>query len=150
MRNLIILIALVLLSACAHSTPHPCTTPGQCEPPDQDLGEFDSDPRDGLSFSYSCYEKLPKEDTAVCRTSYGLTPEQIAIGKQNCAGIVFNHRCPTNPMLYAFGRHSRGDPSRPIFTYLYFGDRNHRQVLSGTALLGPDTLFHPGFLGRKR
>lgn len=150
MRYWFILIPLILLalSGCAHTNAGVCTPGPGCEIPDHELGEFDAKPFNGLAFGYSCYQKLPQEDTAVCRSSYGLSPAEVAIGKENCEGIVLEHRCPTNSMLYVFGRHSRGDPARPMFTYLYFGDRRNSQVVSHAALLGPDTEFNPGFLGR--
>lgn len=149
MRYLLIVFLLPsLLSGCAHTKAGDCPPGPGCEIPDYELGEFDAEPRGGLAFGYSCYEQLPQEDTAVCRSSYGLTPAQIQQGKQNCAGVVLNHRCPTNRLLYCFGLNSRGDPTRQILTYLYFGDPQNSQVKSKANLLGEDTSFNLGFLGR--
>jgi hypothetical protein len=152
MRYLLLPLFLLpsLFSGCAHTTAGQCTPGPGCEIPDYEFGTFDSEPRGGLAFGYSCYETLPQDDTAVCHSSYGLTPEEIEIGKRNCGGVVLNHRCPTNPLLYCSGLHSRGDPARPMVTYLYFGNPFNSQVLSKSDLLGGDTEFNPGFVGRLR
>jgi hypothetical protein len=116
--------------------------------PDYQLGSTNTDPVNGFAFGYSCYLPSNGEDSAICHSAYGLSDAEVAAGIANCEGVVLHTSCPVNGMLYCYGGNSRGNPSKPYWTYEYFGDPSNLQVTSGAPLLGGDTVFSPDYTGR--